>query len=117
MEDKCVRTDLWVENAIRVRTFRSDFDGTTDEWKRVFYEVWRWQMTWDFAYEIRVHEMHDGDLCASLLIKSAYKKQCVDMLEEYGYRNIKVENEPVGIVQLYDIEDPAVTGMQTVIVD
>ena len=74
-------------------------------------------MTWDFAYEIKVHEVHGGDICLSLLVKPSYKENCINMLEEYGYKNIQTENEPVGVIELYNIDDEDVLNMSTVIVD
>lgn len=116
--EKEIRTSLWVENGIRLRTYISDFDKTGgNDWKRSFYELWRYQMTWDFAYEIKVHEVHDGDVCVSILARNAFEKQLLDTMEYLGYRNIKTSKENVGIVQLYDIDDPATENMYTVFAD
>lgn len=109
MEQK--KTWVYKEEALKVRTNFEDFDGTVEKWKKAFYEVWRWQMTWSFAYTIKVHEYHDGDLGLVLLIKPAFKKSVLEMLEEYGYKNVKVENVNIGFVDFevwsedFDIDD------------
>ena len=74
-------------------------------------------MTWDYAYEIKVHEVHGGDVCASMLIKKAYEKQVLDLMEYLGYRNVRVENEHVGIVQICDIDDPVARDVSTIIAE
>lgn len=104
--EKEFKTTLWVEGGVtRMRAYRSDFTGSTEEWKRSFYEIWRYQMTWDFAYEIRVHEVSDGDICVDLLVKDAYLNHAKDMMKYLGYGNVRCSSEHIGVVELYDIND------------
>lgn len=119
MSEKRVRTDLWIEDgAIRIRAYISDFDSESgNDWKKSFYELWRYQMTWDFAHEIKVHEVHDGDVCVSMLIKKSFKKNVLDTMEHLGYRNIEVDKEHVGVIELYDIDAPEAEDMFTVIAE
>lgn len=100
-----VKTTLWIEDGVlRVRAYISDFDSESgNDWKKSFYELWRYQMTWDFAYEIKVHEVHDGDVCVSMLIREPFKKSVLETMERLGYRNVRVETEHVGKVQTYGI--------------
>lgn len=118
-----VKTTLWIEDGVlRVRAYISDFDGGHEKWQKSFYMLWRYQMTWDFAYEITVHEVHDGDVCVSMLIKESYKDQLLNTMEGLGYRNVRVEPEHVGIVQSYDItygdkSVPEADEMFTVVLD
>lgn len=115
--EKVVRADLWIEEGVRYRAFLNDFDGDVAKWKNAFYEIWRYQMTWHFAYEIGVHECSDKDVCISVLVRPAYKDNAKDMLEAIGCRNIHTEVEAVGVVPTYDIDDPAAETMMTVVAE
>lgn len=104
--EKEIRTSLWVKSDVtRIRTFLEDFDGDVEKWKKSFYEIWRYQMTWDFAYEITVHEVHGGDVCVSILAKNAFLGSAKSMLDSLGYRNLKTEKEHIGIVEVFDLGD------------
>ena len=117
--EKEVRTSLWIEDGVlRVRTYISDFDKESgNNWKESFYELWRYQMTWDFAHEIKVHEVSGGDVCVSMLIKKAFKDNVLDTMKYLGYRNIRIEEEHVGVIQLYDIDAPEARDIFTVVAE
>lgn len=103
---KEIRTSLWVEDEVtRIRTFLEDFDGTVEEWKKAFYEIWRYQMTWSFAHEISVHEVHGGDVCVSILAKDAYLNSAKSMMESLGYRNLQTSKEHLGVIETYELDD------------
>lgn len=104
--EKEVRTTLWIEDgAVRLEAFLEDFAGTVEEWKIAFYEVWRYQMTYDFAYSIRVGEKSDNSVYMSLLVKGKYRKDARHLIERLGCKNIRESEEHIGIVQTYEIDD------------
>lgn len=104
--EKQYKVDLWVEDGVtRVMAFFSNFDGDVAKWRDSFYEIWRYQMTYSFAYELTVHETSDKDICVDMLIKDAYKDNVKDMMEDLGYKNIDFWPEHIGIAQLWDIDD------------
>lgn len=106
--EKEVKTTLWIEDgATRIETDFADFGGTVNEWKSAFYEVWRYQMTWGFAYSINVRERRNTGVYMSLLIKSGYKKLVLELLDDLGFGNVVTSDENIGVVQLYDIDDKA----------
>lgn len=110
--EKDVKVTLWIEDgAVRLESDLDDFKGNVNEWKKAFYEIWRWQMTWDFAYSIRVSERRESGAYVSLLVKKAYKEQAKKLLENLGYQKVNEWEEHVGIVQTYDIKDPAAEDM------
>lgn len=110
--EKEVRTTLWIEDgAVRLEADGNDFDGDVAKWKNAFYQMWRYQMTWDFAYSIKVAERRKTGVYVSLLIKKAYLRQVKEMLGDLGYKNISEWEEHVGIVQLYDIDTPEAEDM------
>ncbi len=116
--EKEVNTTLWIEDgAIRINSDLSDFDGNVEQWKKAFYEVWRYQMSWDFAYSIKVGERRKTGVYINLLIKKAYLKPVKEMLKDLGYRNVTESAEHIGIVQTYDISDPAAEKMYEVFAD
>lgn len=97
--------------AIRITSRLDDFDGDVAKWKDAFYELWRYQMTWSFAYKIEVIESggsyFDRKVFVELVVKEAYKTNALDLMETLGYRNVKTEDIKVGIVNEYkhDLDD------------
>lgn len=105
--EKEVKTTLWIEDgAVRVEAEFQNFDGDVAKWKDSFYQIWRYQMTWDFAYSIDLIERRRTGVTLRMLVRKAYMPQVRDMLNDLGYRDIKEDSEHVGIVQLYDINVP-----------
>lgn len=113
---KAVKVPMYVENAVRITTDIEDFNGDVMGWKLSFYDIWRFQMTWDFAYEIKVHETRKG-VRISILCKPDFKGDAVNMLEGFGCKNIKTEAEDVGIVDLLDVDNLMVNNVSAVIID
>ena len=71
--EKEVKTTLWIEDGVvRIESDLNDFNGSLNEWKNAFYEIWRWQMTWDFAYSIRVSERRESGVYISMLVKKTF---------------------------------------------
>ena len=62
-------------------------------------------MTWDFAYEIKVHEVNGGDVCVSMLVKDAYLDSVNRTLESLGYQKCRTAKEHIGIIETYELED------------
>ena len=116
--EKEIRTSLWVEDgAIRIDAEFEDFDGDLAKWKESFYQVWRYQMTWSFAYSIKLIDRRATGVCLYMLIKKAYLKQTREMLEYLGYKKFTEQNENVGFVPTWDIKDPIVESMYEIYVD
>ena len=91
--------------AVNVWAGLNDFDGSVDEWKMKFYELWRYQMTFSFAYEIDVHEVSSGDVIVDLIVKSEFKQNILDTMESLGYRNIHTDDEYIGIVYAFEHDE------------
>jgi len=122
--EKEVRTTLWVQDGQpRVEASFEDFDGDVEKWKNAFYEIWRYQLTYNFAYEISLIERRCKDnqnkwtVWVSLLVREGFKKNIVETMEELGYGNIKVEEESVGVVELYGVADKVTEPINTVVVE
>lgn len=114
--DKTAKVTLWFEDAVRVKLYLKNFDESKD-WKTAFYELWRYQMTWDFAYEIKVCEARNDGVYVSMLIRKAYMKNVIDVMEELGYGNLNTDTEHVGIVETYDIDAPEADDMFTIMAE
>lgn len=93
------------KGAIRITTHYSDFNGNLQEWKYAFYDIWRYQMTWDFAYEISLRESRKNGVFLDLLVKECFKQNAIDLLDELGYMNISTSEENVGIVYEFEHEE------------
>lgn len=120
--EKVVKTAMWIgDDAVRVDAFLSDFEGDVPQWKEAFYDLWRYQLTYGFAYEIKLEETGKRDgvrfVYLSILCRKAFQKNLVTTMEELGYRNIKVSEEPVGVIQIWDIKDRAAEDIRTVVAD
>lgn len=103
--DKNVKTDVWEENSFLMTASYEDFDGYIQKWKDSFYEIWRYQMTYSFAYDIEVLESRRNGLFVSLRVKPSFRQQAEEMLEYLGYRNVNVTEEKIGVVETYDVPD------------
>ena len=111
---------IMVEDAVRIKASLPDFDGNVGEWKDAFYQVWRFQMTWHFAHEIKVAERrgdNDGwEVYISILCKPSYVKNIIGAMEDLGYRNITTEDEKYGEIYAYETSDKFFDlGIETVI--
>ena len=95
-------------SVIRMRATFEDFDGGLEKWKESFYMVWRWQLTWNFAYSLKLNETRANGVLVDMLVKPAYRQNVLDMMKELGYQNISENTEYIGIVDMYghdELED------------
>ena len=93
------------DKAIIVEATYADFDGGLDEWRQSFYNIWRYQMTWDYAYRIVVAERRSSGVYVRLLIKPVFKSDVLDMMDDLGYRNVTTEDTRVEFISSYDVQD------------
>lgn len=94
--------EIFKEKAYRFTAYYSSFDGDVEEWKKAFYEVWRHQLTYNFAYEIELRENHNGAYL-SMLVREGFKEN-VERLSELGFEFF-VHEETAGVVNDYDLPD------------
>lgn len=94
--------EIFKEQAYRFIAKYSDFEGDVSKWKEAFYEVWRHQLTYSFAYEIELRENKDG-VFLSMLVRESFKEQA-EGLSELGYI-FKIHEETAGVVNDYDLPD------------
>ena len=92
------------EDAVRIEATFDDFDGGLDKWKKSFYEIWRYQMTFDFAYRIELCERRSG-VYVLIIARPAYRKPIMETMGDLGYRNIYESDVLVATFSEYDIED------------
>jgi len=103
------------EPAVEVSAWYEDFDGNVQKWRDSFYTLWRYQLTWDFAYRIDVRETRSKGTYVSLLIRKAYKEQVLETMDDLGYKNILTSDTKVGIV--YGFETPEVEDIEDLVID
>ena len=103
------------EPAVRICAWYEDFDGNIEDWRDAFYNVWRWQLTYDFAYRIDLRESRRKGVFVDLLIRPAYKQQVIETMDDLGYKNINTESVHVGIV--YGYETPEVEDIEELVID
>lgn len=93
----------------RLETSFDDFEGNLAEWKDHFYMIWRYQMTWKFAYKIEVFS-RKGTAILRIVCKPWKQGEIREQLEVMGYRNINSETIKVGLLYRDDDveeDDPA----------
>lgn len=94
--------EIFNEQAYRFTARFEDFDGDVQAWKDAFYEVWRHQLTYNFAYEIELRENRSG-VFLSMLVRESFKEQAKGF-DEYGYK-FSIDEETAGIVNDYELPD------------
>lgn len=103
--DKAVKLNAWEETSYLMTSRFEDFDGDLQKWCNSFYEVWRHQMTWGFAYEIEVIDSRANGVFLSIRVKPSFKSHAEEMLEMLGYKNVSVEEEKIGVIESYDVPE------------
>ena len=93
---------IYTEKAYRFTATYESFDGNGETWRNAFYEVWRHQLTYSFAYEIELRENRSG-VFLSMLVKEDCKDKA-EGLAELGY-HFSIDEEPAGIVYGYELPD------------
>ena len=91
--------------ALRIVAHYENFDGGIERWKDSFYILWRYQLTWDFAYRIDVRESRKRGVYVDLLIQPAYKDTLLETMDDLGYKDIQTDETFVGLIDAYDIGD------------
>lgn len=102
--------------AVRIIAYYEDFDpkgwnstATEDQksecWKLAFYEMWRMQMTWGYAYEIEARESRQNGVHISICVKEGYAKNAKDTMEAIGFRDVRSYEEYVAVTDGFDLDD------------
>ena len=101
--NKKARVTVYEHDAVRISAYLKDFAGITSEWKIAVYEMFRWQMTWGFAYKIDVIESNDSGVFLTMLIKPAFEKSVLETMENYGFTNIISLPDSIGTIECTDL--------------
>ena len=103
--DKQFRANVYLEEAVRVYSHLNDFPGTDSEWKDAVYQLFRYNMTWDFAYRIDVFEGRSRGVFVVLLIKPAYEERLKATMDDLGFKNVVSAHEEIGVLECTDLPD------------
>lgn len=91
--------------AIRMVAYMNDYQGgDLNKWRNSFYEIWRHQMTWNFAYRIELQESRKNGVYVCLDVRLGYKQSALEMLEDLGYRKVNVFEETAGVFDDLDLD-------------
>lgn len=93
---------VFKEKAYRFIAKYADFDGNLETWRNAFYEVWRHQLTYSFAYEIELRENRSG-VFLSMLVRESFKEQA-EGLSDLGY-HFSIDEEYAGVINDYELPD------------
>lgn len=90
------------EEALKIRAPYEDFNGGDQEWQLAFYQLWRYQLTFEFAYSLKVWEYSDNTLAVVMVVRPAYKNALLSTMQSLGYRNVKTEECKALEISPYD---------------
>ena len=79
-------------------------DAKVDAWKLAFYELWRYQMTWQPCYRLEVIDGKDA-LFVRAVCKEGYLEPMISTMEGVGYREIKQYETNVGFIDCLKVPD------------
>jgi len=106
MEHKYVKNLVAeIADAVEIKAWYKDFGGTLDEWKDAFYQVWRYQLTYEFAHEIKVLETRSSGVYFNIICKPCFKDDCLELLKSLKCNNIIVDPCLCGSVSAYDFPE------------
>lgn len=111
------KTSFYFENSITVRTWFKDFkpenitEFITDNrsklelWKYSIYELYRYQLSFEYAYSINIRETRRSGVYVMLVIKPAFNTSVLGLLETLGFTNIETENTKTAIIDGYELPE------------
>lgn len=86
------------EDAIRVIAFLKDFEGSVEDWKKAWYTLWQYRMTFSFAHEIILQESRKNGVYVDMLVKPSYIEILKETMHDLGYREVETYDERIGFV-------------------
>lgn len=98
MERKA-RVDVYVEQYAHIVSHLSDFDGDTQKWKNAVYDLFRWNMTYSYAYKINVNESRSRGVFVCIYCRPKFEEPLLDTMEDLGFRNTKATHEDFGTIE------------------
>lgn len=82
--------------------YLNDFQGgDLNKWRNSFYELWRYQLTFNFAYDIQLCESNKNGVYVVVYCKNGYKNAAIETMENLGYK-VRVEDVVAGVVDMCD---------------
>ena len=100
-----------VVNAIEFRCDFKDFvdsDEKVREWQKAYFNLLTWKNTWGFTWDMDILSHADHTPFVRIVIedKGSLEENTLEMLETYGYRNVKVDKYKIRLFDMYgDFED------------
>ena len=102
---KSARVYVYTEDAVHIVSHLNDFTGNVQEWKNAVYELFRYDMTWSFAYKIDVIESRSSGVFVSIVARPAYEQSILDTMEDLGFRNTVAKHEDIGWIECTDLPE------------
>ena len=102
--EKEVKVTVYEKDAIQVFANFSKFNGTVQEWKNATYELFRYNMTFGFAYYIDIRENYKKDVYVVILLRPAYKDALIETMKDLGF-DPTITEEKVGVIECTEFPD------------
>ena len=91
-----------------VESHYSDFKEEQDklaEWKNAWYELWRYQMGYQFAYNMELIDNRKSGVFVRILCKEAFADVLIRTMTAIGYRGIESSVDTIGVIPLLDVPE------------
>jgi len=75
-----------------------DFDGDEQKWRDAYFHLLQWKMTWSLCYELDMNWSRKNGTFVRVVVKPDIAERLKEDMEEYGYRNISVDNITIELV-------------------
>ena len=82
-------------DCVEFRANFKDFDGSTEEWRKAYFDLLSWKNTWGLPYIMDIRSTRDHDAYLFIVTKKGQKERTLDYLDYLGYRNVLCEDTKV----------------------
>ena len=93
------------ENAVIITAYYNDWDGDVRGWQEAYFKLLAWKNTWGLVYRLDIMAKSDHSPFVELIIDPDCRVGIIEMMEDLGYKNMKVDDIVVGTIDGYVDDD------------
>lgn len=102
---KKATVNVYAEDVVCIYANLDNFEGGLAEWKDSIYQLFRYNMTFDFAHRIDVREGRKNGVYVYLVIRPAFQESLMNTMDELGFKNPIVTHEEIGAIECTDLPE------------
>lgn len=103
--ERHAKVNVYAKEAVFVTAHLNDFDGDVQKWKNAVYELFRYDMTYGFAYKIDVIESRSNGVFVSITAKPTFESPLLETMNTLGFCNVRAQHESIGSIECTDLPD------------